>query len=227
MNDTAGYAMMQVLDFSAAGEPETAATLDRIDRLYSAWLRGRDGSGLKAVPWSLCLRSMLRLARGVTTGVAVAIRDLERIAAETRDPSPSVCGPLLELQLARATGAPLSGPARRLTDVVADPMWNFGYPYHWIIWHANLELARAWREEGQPRQALQAVHRQPPQFFNLGYLVESLRLEAALLGQLGDTTGALAVYDHYLKLRSERPDYEPWAATWDSVRAEYVALGGR
>jgi len=227
MNDTASYAMIRVLDFSATGEPETAATLDRIDRLYSAWLQGRDGDGLKAVPWSLCLRSLLRLARGVTTGLSVAIRDLERIAVEAGEPAPSVCGRLLELRLARATGAPLAGPARRLTDVVAEPLWEFGYPYQWILWHANLELARAWRDEGQPRRALQAVRHQQPLFNNLGYLVESLRLEAPLLGQLGDTTGALATYDHYLKLRPQRPDYEPWAATWDSVRAEYVALGGR
>jgi len=110
---------------------------------------------------------------------------------------------------------------------VAEPLWEFGYPYQWILWHANLELARAWRDEGQPRRALQAVRHQQPLFNNLGYLVESLRLEAPLLGQLGDTTGALATYDHYLKLRPQRPDYEPWAATWDSVRAEYVALGGR
>jgi len=106
-------------------------------------------------------------------------------------------------------------------------LWDRGLSYWYIIWHANPKLARAWREEGQPRLALQAVRRQPPDFNNLGYLVESLRLEAALLGQLGDTTGALAVYNHYLKLHPERPDYEPWAATWDSMRAEYVVLGGR
>jgi len=226
-------ARMRTIDFSATGEPEAAASLDTIDRFYSAQLRDQSGSNPERDPIPHCYRAQLRLTRGSTAGVAEAVRALSAAGRQAADsPTPfiaSVCGPLLALERALVVGEPAAEPAQRLTEILQDPPMLGGpvYSYWWIVWQANLELARVWRQLGEPRQALEAVRRQPPQFNNLGYLNESLRLEALLLVQLGDTAQARRVYDHYLKLRPERPEYAPWAATWDSVKAEYAAVGGR
>jgi hypothetical protein len=53
-------------------------------------------------------------------------------------------------------------------------------------------------------------------------LPEYLREEGRLAALVGDTSGALRAYRHYLALR-ENPD-PPWRAPWDSVRVELAAL---
>ena len=45
-----------------------------------------------------------------------------------------------------------------------------------------------------------------------------------LILDLQDTLTAVRAYEHYLGLRPERPSHPPWAAEWDSVRAELAAL---
>ena len=99
---------------------------------------------------------------------------------------------------------------------------------------ANLVIGRTRREAGQPGQALAVLRRRPDivgeavvtgvRTNAFGFTVDYLREEAPLFAALGDTATAMATYEHYLRLRDERPDYEPWAAQWDSVRTEYEAL---
>jgi hypothetical protein len=40
---------------------------------------------------------------------------------------------------------------------------------------------------------------------------------------MADTLYVVCTYEHYLGLRPERPSHPPWAAEWDSVRAELAA----
>jgi hypothetical protein len=91
----------------------------------------------------------------------------------------------------------------------------------------NLLVAKLRYERDELERALTAVRRRPPGVFNVGgpayYLPESLYLEGHLAAVLGDTTGAIRAYRHYLKLRTN-PDAGPLSDQRDTVRKRLVTL---
>ena len=85
----------------------------------------------------------------------------------------------------------------------------------------NFELARAYEESGDEAGALRVIRRgvwyNPPRM-----LATQLREEGRLAARLGDRTGAIRAYEHYLALRSNP---EPARlAQRDSIRAEVNRL---
>jgi DNA-binding SARP family transcriptional activator/TolB-like protein len=85
----------------------------------------------------------------------------------------------------------------------------------------NFELARAYEESGDEAGALRVIRRgvwyNPPRM-----LATQLREEGRLAARLGDRTGAIRAYEHYLALRSNpEPVLLPQR---DSIRAEVNRL---
>lgn len=133
------------------------------------------------------------------------------------------------LGLFRALETPARSPARREALLALDSAVK-PVPLGLEAWRPeptdvqNLLLARMWRELGEAARGLAASRRR--QWCGYYYSwPEYLREEGRLAAEAGDTAGALAAYDRYLRLR-EDPD-PLWRAAWDSVRAERAALAGR
>ena len=97
---------------------------------------------------------------------------------------------------------------------------------------SNLLLATLWQRQGEYHKALEAVRRRAVTYDSGGvffFLPYYLELEGRLAAMLGDTAGAIAAYDHYLKLRTN-PDPGVLMEESDAVRqalAELVGEGGR
>jgi hypothetical protein len=85
-------------------------------------------------------------------------------------------------------------------------------------------LARAWAEAGAPKRALEELRRRV-MGFGAAEAPWTLPYEGRLATQVGDTTGALRVYDYYLSITASA---EPlFAAKRDSIRAEIARLSRR
>jgi len=72
----------------------------------------------------------------------------------------------------------------------------------------NLLLATLWERRREYGKALAAARRRVPWYSTAGplfFLPYYLEMEGRLAAMLGDTAGAIAAYDHYLKLRTN-PD---------------------
>jgi len=89
----------------------------------------------------------------------------------------------------------------------------------------NVLRARAWAARGDSARALVAVRSRPYGLSNVLVDAESARLEGRLAAAAGDTTGAIAAYQRYLRMRaSPEPRLAPQR---DSVIAELRAVRGR
>jgi hypothetical protein len=88
--------------------------------------------------------------------------------------------------------------------------------------HIDLMLAIAFERAGNDTAALRAVRRGQWRFPTM-YLATYLRMEGRLAARVGDTTGAIRAYRHYLALRSNPEPHLRAGA--DSVRAELARLG--
>jgi hypothetical protein len=92
--------------------------------------------------------------------------------------------------------------------------------------YAHIAISRLYRRLGEPHRALAAIRRRPymaaawPR-----YLATALREEGDLAREVGDVSGALAAYRHYLALRSN-PE-ERLAPTVRSVLEHVEELQGR
>jgi tetratricopeptide (TPR) repeat protein len=149
------------------------------------------------------------LLHGDTTRAAAAVRWLQ-----VRHPLGAV---FVDALLATQARRPDAQMLRARLDSVALEGCCPGDLARWL----NLVIARAYEAAGRDADALRAVRRgvwhYPPQL-----LSTYLREEGQLAARLGDTTGAIRAYRHYLLLRSDpEPSLRP---TVDSVRAELARL---
>jgi DNA-binding SARP family transcriptional activator len=245
------WAMLLVRDALYLDAPEDAL----VHLGLALFSRIADGDTLPtpedgAVGIAHCWRSQWRLAHGDTTGADAAIRylrDLERRAQAGEVPELDgggrfvVCPALLEAQRDRLPGRDAEPAVRRLDAILKEDFFppegywfvtGIGTPTHdFTRVFDNLLAGRMLAEIGDTAAALAAVRRRPHQvtFVNLldGFLVAYLREEGKFAAAVGDTSGALRAYRHYLALRLDRPDFPPWGAQWDSVTAEVAALRRR
>jgi hypothetical protein len=114
-------------------------------------------------------------------------------------------------------------PARNFADVMSGTAYEDGT--RWF--DENLITAQLLADAGDTAAALAAVRRRPWYPMTLRWLQtlpDHLRLEGRLAAAMADTLYAVRAHEHYLGLRPERPSHAPWAAEWDSVRAEVAAL---
>jgi hypothetical protein len=196
-----------------------------------------------------CWLAQWRLAHGDTSGVGRAIAYLRDLDARDRagqlDGLPGrgrweVCPALLEAQAARVTGRDALGRARALDRLLSRmPIPRRGYDdvFDGSATHdqtrtllENQLAAQLLAAAGDTAAALRAIRRRPWYLEFLDFFEnvnEYDRLEGRFAAAVADTIGAIAAYRHYLALRTERPAHPPWAAQWDSVRAELAALRPR
>ena len=99
-----------------------------------------------------------------------------------------------------------------------------------LLNRANLLLARTWLELGDiPAARTAALHGRRSDVNAVATgddYAEFVRL-IAMTSTNANPQEALRYYDLYLRLRPVRPGYGPWAAQWDSVKAELAAIRGR
>ena len=127
------------------------------------------------------------------------------------------------IEAARATALRL--PEARITLEQADAAAR----HYVVVLHsgpsANLIIARLAEAQGNLSLALRAVRRRN-NGFGLGpwYLSTFLREEGRLAAMVGDTSGAVRAYQHYLAIR---PNPEPGVRTEvEQVREELARLVG-
>jgi hypothetical protein len=155
-----------------------------------------------------------------------------------------MCAPFLRLLVAVNEGSDVM-PALKALDGVVSRIPLDGWDRSLfredgqleLLRAANLTIARILRESGLPGEALHVLQRRPDSAGAyvasgnigdaLGFTADYLREEAPLYAVLGDTVMAIERYEHYFRLREERPEFEAWAAQWDSARAELEALMAR
>jgi hypothetical protein len=228
-------ARQQVLEWAYYNEPESEETLDFLDSALTAQSREAED----AIDWATaaCWRAQLRLHRGDAEGVFDTIRRLEEDPAYAPLAVSRTCAPFLRFLLARSHGGDVL-PLALAVDSVASSVPIYGQwknlIHNKLLRASNLVVARALREAGYVSDALASLRRRPDATGQgvvrgwiknaLGFTADYLREEGPLYAALGDTAMAIDRYEHYFRLRDERPDYEPWAAQWDSARAELEAL---
>jgi len=232
----------QVFEWAYYGEPETEHTLDFLDATLGGEARDAEWNIDRAS--AVCWRAQLRLHRGIAQSVPEAIRRLEEDPEFAPLAASLMCAPFLRLLLARTEGRDALPLAWALDGVVsAIPLDKWDEALHQadgqmeLLRAANLVISRTLREAGFPGEGLAVLRRRPDHVGQrvaagtltnaFGFTADYLREEAPLFAALGDTATAVATYEHYFRLRDERPDYEPWAAQWDSARAELEALTSR
>ena len=99
-------------------------------------------------------------------------------------------------------------------------------PEGWWADGWNLVLAQMLEARGDLHEALATVRRRPYGFGHAEpYLSSYLREEGRLAALVGDTTGAISAYRHFLALRSD-PE-PPFRAERDRARAEVARLVGQ
>jgi DNA-binding SARP family transcriptional activator len=233
-----------VLYLGAPADTITTRILARMDRIVSG-----DSVPVprpETVGMAHCWLVQWRLARGDTAGSARAVAVLRALAARDRaglqDGLPSgarweVCPLLIEALVARVTGRDALARARALDRYLRPlPMARRSYSDNadgtathdqTRMFLDNLLASRLLAAAGDTAGALAAVRRRPwdpsmSDFFEMP--TEYLRLEGLLAAASADSLRAVAAYDRYLALRSTRPAHAPWAAEWDSVRAELAGL---
>jgi tetratricopeptide (TPR) repeat protein len=195
----------------------------------------------------LCVATLWQLSHGVTAGAAQAVGSLR---AERPGDTPEaittdrVCAALLEAKLAWGGGAGTpsrvaaldrldsllrggpggqrSGPDAAFTLSPAYVRTVVGISPCGFEDFANLEVAHLRERQGDRRAALAAVRRRSYAYHLSDYLAAHLREEGRLAALVGDTTGAIAAYRHYLALRSDpEPSLRPRV---EAVRTELAGL---
>jgi tetratricopeptide (TPR) repeat protein len=199
---------------------------------------------------SAALRLASRLAPADTTGSGVAVVSMQGGAntddrcvlgqwhALTGGAEQADSARTLQLPAAVTPLGMLPEPCATLVDAISavrarapdaiqrverlDSLLLFGPPAARMYDYVGLALSRLYEAAGDERRALAAVRRRPHMWQWPHYLATHLREEGRLSLAVGDSTGAVAAYRHYLALR---PSPEGAArADVELVRAELARL---
>jgi len=184
-----------------------------------------------------CFVELYRVSTGDTSSTRQAIQRLRAFAASNPPPIDAaswrplefrVCPLLLETLLEAPPFGSRGG--KHLDELEAlmrtGPRWFTGAAVGPTspVSYANWTIARLREREGNIPAALAAIRRREMSYYPeyLWILPAFLRQEGRLAALVGDTTGALRAYDHYLTLRTDPdPIFQPQR---DSVIAERAAL---
>jgi hypothetical protein len=170
------------------------------------------GDVLRRVSVAMTNLSMWYLGGGDTARAAAAIDWLRRHAeGQGRNRFSVVPEMLIASRARRPDGAVL----RALVDSMALDGCCAMPPY------TDIALARAYEESGDEAAALRVIRR-GVWYFPPRLLATQVREEGRLAARLGDRTGAIRAWEHYLALRSN-PE-PPLIAERDSIRAEVNRL---
>jgi hypothetical protein len=224
-------AVLRLRDVLFLGEQPDAAARESAELLATV-TSGHAGTEHSAddAARARCWGALWRTRHGDTTGAAQVG---ERLRTTVEPPHRfAVCALLVEVLAANGERQSLELIRRLDTLVRAAPFpletWEDPPRDDLTQYVDNLVLARLLSAAGDTAAALAAARRRyrAAHLVHLDItLVDMLREEGRLAAAVGDTTGAIAAYEHYLALR-EDPD-PPWRAQWDSVRAELSALVAR
>ena len=207
--------------------PHAALYMQILDAIFwggdtaAAWDAARELSRSEARPLSgnraddrhlrdLCFLEHWRISRGQTTNVKRTIAALRRGNSADIISLTQICSALLAAWQAATQKSPTSDAALAAFDSLA-----LTGPRGWLDFqYGNLLLSRLFELRGNQRRALSVIRRR---HYFLGpplYLSSYLREEGRLAATLGDHTGAIEAYRHYLALRSN-----PEASVEPEVRA--------
>lgn len=152
-----------------------------------------------------CLLALWRARRGDTvTTERASYRGAE-----------SNCAVLLDLQRGSKQGEARRAQLDSATTAIRSGSGDNGFDLYL--------LARAWEEAGEPRRGLDVIRRRQMSL-GMGEAPWTLPYEGRLTAQVGDTVGALRVYQYYLSITSSaEPVLE---AKRQGVRAEIARLSG-
>ena len=232
----------QVFEWAYYGEPETEESLDYLDKVLAEDARDAEAPIRRAS--AVCWQTQLRLRRDSSADVSDAIRLLAEDPIYAPLAVSRMCAPFLRLLVALRTNTDVMPRVRALDEVVSviplDASDGVRVSLHRaagqmeLLRAANLTIARTLRDSGDTGEALAVLQRRPDVVgaggavaaiaTAFGFTADYLREEAPLFAAHADTATAIERYEHYFRLRDQRPDYEPWAAQWDSARAELEAL---
>jgi hypothetical protein len=236
------YVREMVFEWVYYNEPESEDTIDFLDSALEREVREAEDPIDRGS--ALCWRAQLRLHRDAGADVSEAIRVLSEDSVYAPLAVSRMCAPFLRLLVAVNEGSDVM-PALKALDGVVSRIPLDGWDRSLfredgqleLLRAANLTIARILRESGLPGEALHVLQRRPDSAGAyvasgnigdaLGFTADYLREEAPLYAVLGDTVMAIERYEHYFRLREERPEFEAWAAQWDSARAELEALMAR
>lgn len=175
---------------------------------------------------NLCILAQWRLAQQAgREGAADAVELPPEIPATNTTSLAAyrvVCSAVARAQQAALVTGRAGGPATRNLDSILalGRYWALVDDGHFEF--AHVALARLHEAAGSPHAALRALRRRVRYHGWQPYLATTLREEARLAVSLGDTTGAIGAYEHYLAFRT---DPEPaLRADVERVRAELAEL---
>jgi serine/threonine-protein kinase len=133
-----------------------------------------------------------------------ALGDLERAAVSTRNPTVAVLGraysAILGAQLSVRDRSPARDERIRVLDSV---MTDYPGESEWVALIGNLVAARLHQQRGEYPEALAAVRRRDHTRANMPAYVTYHREEGRIAAVAGDTLGAIAAYQRYLRIRAE------------------------
>jgi hypothetical protein len=209
--------------YAGADSVAAAAAVKRLEDELTTFERS-DTSAERRRATSLMWIAQWRMLHGSTRGVREAITLIRRLPPPlASDVSEITLGPgaavLLEAQLAKLEGRADAGAhLARLDSLLRE-----GEPIG-IRQTANLAVARLHEARGNLVAALDAVGRRPREVSSLVLLplASYLREEGRLAALVGDTTGAIYAYRHYLALRANAEP--PVQQEVEAVRAALASL---
>ncbi len=233
------YVREMVFEWAYYHEPAAEETIDFLESLLAIEAREAEDPIDRAS--AVCWRAQLRLHRDAGADVSDATRLLGEDPVYAPLAVSRMCAPFLRLLVAVNEGSDVMPTLQALDEIVSAipldgrerSLYRRDGQFE-LLSAANLTIARTLSESGLLGEALHVLQRRPDSAgayaasANIrdafGFTADYVREEAPLYAALGDTAMAIERYEHYFRLREERPDFEPWAAQWDSARAELGTL---
>lgn len=208
---------------------DTVRALESVRMLAQSIAAPASGEGARQRMLDLCAVGEWQAARGDYAAAAKSISRLRQARIDSTMPEPgntarhaSLCLSLLDAMMASGLRLPNARERVAAADSVAREL-IFVICCGERISDANVQIARLWEREGDPRAALRAIERRSDPFrWAPVYMSTFLREEGRLAALTGDTARAVSAWRLYLAYRNNpQASLKPGV---DSIRAQLAVL---